>query len=97
MNAYAVGQITIKDPTKWAEYRQLLPATLAPWNAEVLMRGQNARVLSGHHNHTDIVVLRFPDLQAVHGWHESAAYQALVPLRQKAADVDLISYESDVG
>ncbi|MCR8915522.1 DUF1330 domain-containing protein [Marinobacter panjinensis] len=28
-------------------------------------------------------------------WHNSPAYQELVPLRIKAADVDLISYEAD--
>jgi uncharacterized protein (DUF1330 family) len=39
------------------------------------------------------VVIRFPDLKAVDGWYASAAYQALIPLRQEAADMDLLSYE----
>ena len=51
-------------------------------------------VLSGHHNHTDTVVIRFPDSDSVADWYNSAAYQKLIPLRTQAADVELISYES---
>lgn len=95
MTAYAIGQITIKDPVKWQEYRSKLPETLPPWGGELLLRGTRAKALDGHQHHPDIVVLRFPDLESVVGWHDSPAYQALVPLRREAAEVDLISYESD--
>jgi uncharacterized protein (DUF1330 family) len=51
-------------------------------------------VLTGEHKHTDTVVIRFPDTAAVAGWYDSAAYQALIPLREEAAEMVLISYES---
>ena len=89
MSACVIGHITVKDAEKWAQYRALVPATLAPWGAELLFRGQHAATLSGDHRHTDTVVIRFPDTAAVTSWHDSAAYQALIPLRQAAADVDL--------
>lgn len=92
-NAYVIGHITIKDPDKWAQYRDQVPATLAPWGAELMLRGRLAAVLGGSHAHSDTVVIRFPDLQAVHAWHTSAAYQALVSLRQQAAEVDLLAFE----
>ncbi len=95
MTAYVIGNITVKDPEKWARYRSQVPATLTPWGAELVLRGTNARVLSGQYPHTDTVVIRFPDAEAVVGWHDSAAYQALVPLRKQAAEVDLVSYESE--
>jgi uncharacterized protein (DUF1330 family) len=95
MTAYAIGQITIKDPVKWQEYRSKVPETLTPWGGKLLLRGTRAKALSGQQRHTDIVVIRFPDLESVVRWHDSPAYQALVPLRKEAADVDLISYESD--
>ena len=41
----------------------------------------------------DVVVIRFPDRKAADGWHSSAAYQALVPLRRQAADVVLLAYD----
>lgn len=92
-HAYVIGHITVKDPGQWARYRDQVPATLAPWGAELLLRGKLAGVLGGSHAHTDTVVIRFPDLEAVNGWHSSAAYQALIPLRQTAADVDLLIFE----
>ena len=92
MSACVIGHISVKDPVKWAAYRAQVPATLAPWGAELLFRGANARILSGEHRHTDTVVIRFPDQVALDGWHASAAYQALIPLRRQAADLDLIAF-----
>lgn len=92
--AYLIGHITIKDADKWAIYRSRVPATLEAWGAELVFRGQRAEVLAGEHPHSDVVVVRFPSREAVAGWHSSAAYQALIPLRQQAADVVLLSYEA---
>ena len=92
MSACVIGHITVRDEDKWAQYRAQVPATLAPWGAELLFRGQRAAVLSGAHAHTDTVVIRFPDAAAVDGWYQSAAYQALIPLRQQAADLDLVVF-----
>jgi uncharacterized protein (DUF1330 family) len=51
-------------------------------------------VLGGEHHHTDTVVIRFADIEAVDEWFHSDAYQQLILLRTQAAEVDLISYES---
>lgn len=92
--AYVVGHINVKDAAAWDAYRSQVPATLAPWGAELVFRGQRAVVLAGAHAHRDIVVIRFPDAAAAAAWHASAAYQALIPLRQQAADVVLLSYDT---
>lgn len=92
-SAFVIGSIRIKDADKWAKYRDSVPATLAPWRAEILVRGRRARLLSGETPHTDTVVIRFPDTAAVEGWYGSAAYAALIPLREQAAEVLLVSYE----
>jgi uncharacterized protein (DUF1330 family) len=94
MAAYVIGHISIKDPLKWADYRDRVPATLAPWQAELVFRGKRIAVLSGSHPHADTVVISFPDPAAVHGWFSSPAYQALIPLREAAADVVLVAYEA---
>lgn len=93
MPAYVIGHVTVKDPQRWAEYRSRVPATLDAWGGELLLRGVRRAVWDGTHRHTDTVVLRFASLDAATGWHESAAYQALIPLRQAAADLDLIVFE----
>lgn len=92
--AYVVGHISIKDAALWDAYRSQVPATLAPWGADLVFRGQRSAVLAGAHAHIDIVVIRFPDAAAAAAWHASAAYQALIPLRQQAADVVLLSYDT---
>jgi uncharacterized protein (DUF1330 family) len=91
--AYALGHITVKDPVKWDEYRSQVPATLAPWNAELVFRGELAEVMAGDHTHRDTVLIRFSDLSTLQAWYRSPAYQSLIPLREQAADVVLLAYE----
>jgi uncharacterized protein (DUF1330 family) len=77
-NAYVIGHITVKDEDKWSEYRSKVPATLDPWGAELVLRGELCSVLSGSHGHTDTVVIRFPDLRSLKSWH-SVASNAVLP------------------
>lgn len=90
--AYVVGQMTVKNPEKWAQYRAQVLATLLPYGGELVFRGQQAKAFSGVCPHPDIVVIRFPTLSDAEAWHGCSAYQALIPLRQEAADVVLLSY-----
>jgi uncharacterized protein (DUF1330 family) len=92
--AYVIGHIKVRAAAKWDEYRAQVPATLAPWGAELVLRGKRAATFAGLHAHDDVVVIRFPDLAAANGWHDSTAYQALVPLRMQAADMVLLCYEA---
>ena len=92
--AYLIGHISVRDAEKWAEYRGRVPDTLKPWGGELVFRGRRVAVLSGEHAHADTVVIRFPSAAALAAWHGSAAYQALIPLREQAADMVLIAYES---
>ncbi len=94
MAAYVIGHLTVKDPEKWAEYRGKVPATLVQWGGEVIFRGHRVGVLSGEHPYTDTVVIRFPNTAAISGWYGSSAYQALISIREQAAEMVLISYES---
>lgn len=93
-DAYVVGHITVKNAEMWAEYRSKVPQTLAPWGAELVFRGRQVAALAGANPHSDIVVIRFPSVAAVNNWFSSPPYQALIPLREQAADVLLLSYES---
>ena len=94
MAAYVIGHITVKDAEKWAEYRGKVPASLARWGGEAILRGRRFAVLSGEHPHTDTVVIRFPDANAVTNWYGSQAYQALIPIREQAAEMVLVAYET---
>jgi uncharacterized protein (DUF1330 family) len=90
--AYVVGQMTVKNSEKWAQYRGQVLATVQPFGGELVFRGQQVQSFSGVNPHPDIVVIRFPSADDAQAWHGSAAYQALIPLRQEAADVVLTTY-----
>ncbi|RJF97533.1 DUF1330 domain-containing protein [Noviherbaspirillum saxi] len=94
MPAYIIGHISIKNPEKWNAYRSQVGATFAAWGGELVFRGNTVEVLNGVHPQTDTVVARFPDKEAIHAWHQSAQYQALIPLRDAGADVVLISLDA---
>lgn len=52
---------------------------------------------SGHHDEKfeHLVVLRFADKAALDRWYASSEYSKLKPLRAKAADVTVVTYEGD--
>jgi uncharacterized protein (DUF1330 family) len=86
--------MTVKNSEKWTQYREQVLDTLKPWSGELVFRGHQVKALSGECTHADIVVIRFPTLADADGWHSSPAYQALIALRQEAADVVLLTYEA---
>lgn len=94
-DAYVIGHVTVKDPQLWAQYRRLVAGTLQPSGAELLLRGSLCHVLSGDHRHEDTVVIHFPDRKAVQAWYASEAYQALIPMREQAAEMDLLVFEEN--
>lgn len=95
MSYYVIGHIRVLDVSRWTDYRARVGATLLPFGGEVVMRGGVDVVLAGDWPGTDTVVLRFADAASARAWHDSPAYQALVPLREAGADVVLVGYEGE--
>jgi uncharacterized protein (DUF1330 family) len=94
MPAYLIGHITVKNPDKWKTYVEGVQKSLIPFEAEVVFRGKRATVLTGEHPHQHTVVIKFPDQPTLQKWYHSDAYQALIPVREEAADVVIISYDA---
>jgi uncharacterized protein (DUF1330 family) len=95
--AHVVGRIAIRDPDAWDAYRAQVPASLLPFNGGVVARASGGVLLGGalagaSAPHPDVVLLRFPDAARARAWFESPGYQALLPLRERAADVVLTLY-----
>lgn len=93
MAAYLIGHLTVKDPERWQTYVAGVRESLLPFGAEVVFRGRRAAQLAGHQPHEAAVVLRFRDHDTLTRWFASPAYQALIPLRDLAADVIIAGYE----
>jgi len=94
MAAYLVGHITMKDSGIWQKYLVGVKESLSPFDARIVFRGQMAGVLAGKHEHDLIVVIEFPDQSTLDTWYNSEKYQLLIPIRDKAADVVIITYKT---
>ena len=92
MTAYLVGHITVKNNELWQEYMAGVQESLAPFDSKVVFRGQLTRILAGDHEHDHVVVLEFPDQFTLDNWYGSEKYQSLIPLRDKAANVVIMTY-----
>lgn len=92
MPAYCIGTISIRSQPEWDAYRERVGATIAQYGGTVVFRGQPAAHFSGDGEHDAVVVLQFESLGAARRWHDSPEYQALVPLRDAGARVQLILY-----
>ena len=92
MTVFFVATATVKDPQKFQEYAQKAGETLAPHQGELVLRGKKDNVLAGHTDHQTVGIIGFPNRDALDAWFGSAAYQAIVPLRDEAADMTIVSY-----
>ena len=90
MSAYYVGSIHIRDVVQWEIYLSQVGATITQYGGEVLLRGVSHEDAERAQR---IVVLCFADAAAALRWHQSPAYQALIPIRDAAADVRLVLYQ----
>jgi uncharacterized protein (DUF1330 family) len=90
--ACIIGRIRINDAAKWETYREAVPATLKPFDGVLVARGHDPLLLCGDTDETDMVIIRFPSIEAIEQWYRSDAYQALIPLRDEAADVTIVGY-----
>jgi uncharacterized protein (DUF1330 family) len=70
-------------------YLERIDETLEPHRGRFLVHGAAAEILEGSWS-GDIVIIQFPDRQSAHAWYASSAYQAILPLRARNADSEVI-------
>ena len=95
MAAYLVGHISVREPELWQVYIEGVKKSLTPFDATVVFRGKRAAILAGEHTYDQCVVIEFSDQEALQEWFLSDSYQALIPTRDKAADVVIITYDQN--
>lgn len=94
MASYLVGHITVKDDELWQKYVSGVQESLLPFDSKVIFRGKLVSVLAGKHEHDLVVVIEFPDQSTLDNWYSSEKYQALIPLRDRAANVVIATYKA---
>ncbi|MGK2866527.1 MAG: DUF1330 domain-containing protein [Mycobacterium sp.] len=83
--AYAIAYL--RDVTFNADiirYMREIDGTLTPFGGTFVVHGGRKHPIEGEWD-GDIVIIRFPDYAAAHGWYESAEYQRILPLRVESS------------
>lgn len=86
MAAYVIAQIDITDPATFKEYQGLVPATIARYGGEYIVRGGDQEALEGEAQAPRTVVIRFPDMESARAWHGSPEYAKPMAIRQASSN-----------
>lgn len=90
MSAFVIVHLTVTSPEGFMEYAAQVPATLAKYGGEYLVRGGHATVVEGEMPHARHVVLRFPDRAAAERWYNSPEYQDIISIRFAHANAVMV-------
>jgi len=74
----------IVDMAAVQKYGQGVPETLASFNHHFIIRGGKPQSLDGGDAPKGVVVIAFDSVEKAREWYDSAAYQAIKPLRQSS-------------
>jgi uncharacterized protein (DUF1330 family) len=82
---YVIAEITVTDPEAYKQYAATVPPILAKFGGKYLVRGGQTVAEEGESPSGRIVVIEFNSLAAARSFEDSPEYQAVAPLRRKAA------------
>lgn len=86
MAVYAIAEITIKDAEAYAEYQRRVPAIIEKYGGRYLVRGGEVTPGEGDWAPGRIVILEFPDMDALGRFATSPEYAPVAEIRHRAAD-----------
>jgi uncharacterized protein (DUF1330 family) len=89
---YIIAQIDVSDPAAFEEYRKLVPATIAKFGGEYLVRGGKQEQLEGSNN-PRTVVLHFESFDKAREWYHSSDYEKPKAMRQAASKGNVVLVE----
>jgi uncharacterized protein (DUF1330 family) len=90
MPAYVVANVDVRDPEAYADYRELVPATIAEYGGRHLARGGETEVVEGDWEPKRLVIVEFPSLEAARAWVHSERYAPVKAIRHRAAETQLV-------
>ncbi|HXR19014.1 MAG TPA: DUF1330 domain-containing protein [Steroidobacteraceae bacterium] len=93
MAAYIFASVEISDPAAYEEYRRRVPTIIAEYGGRYLVRGGAVERLEGDAPLNRLIILEFPDMARLKAFYNSAQYQPLLAMRQRAAISTLLAIE----
>ena len=91
--AYIVADVDVADPAAYATYTAQVPACLAAFEGRFVVRAGAVNSLEGSPPAGRTVILEFPSMAQAHGFWNSPAYRAIVPIRQGCSTARIFMVE----
>ena len=91
MPAYLIADTHITDHATYDEYKRQVAPVIAKFGGRFLARGGAHEVLEGTWQPARLVLIEFPDMDALKAWYASSEYAPLLALRQPAAIDHLVA------
>ena len=88
MPAYLIANIRVKDPAKFAEYRDRVAPMIARRGGRYLVRGGAVTAVEGTPGLERVVIIEYPDMESLRAFYFSDEYAPLIALRQEASAGD---------
>jgi uncharacterized protein (DUF1330 family) len=82
MAAYVINEIVVSEPERFQTYAAQVPAILAKYGGEYVVRGGAPERVDGPPPPQRLVVLRFASREAARAWRSSPEYLAILPIRE---------------
>jgi uncharacterized protein (DUF1330 family) len=82
---YVIAEVDVHDAATFAKYGAKVPETLAPFNGHYLVRGGKVEGVEGQAPKDRFVVIAFDSAEKARAWENSAAYEAIKPIRHSSA------------
>lgn len=96
MPAYLIAEHTIVDPVKFEEYRVKVGPMIAKHGGRYLTKAGSHTVLESDNavwQPSRVVIVEFPDMEALNAWYASPEYAPLIALRRESAKDMLITLD----
>ena len=93
MSAYVIGDVEVRDPAAFQEYRNSFGATVEQYGGRFVIRGGRVDAKEGGWQPHHLLMLEFANLEQAERWYNSPEYKPLIAIREKAARTQLLIAE----
>lgn len=93
MSIYLIGDVTVKDSAAYEQYRNEIGDPIARHRGEYVVRGGEIEVVAGDWRPNRLIILRFPDKEAVRAYLDDPVFHKLSELRQRAIKSQIVMVE----
>lgn len=93
MAAYVISEVEVTDPTKFQQYIDVVPATVAAYGGKYIVRAGASETLESNRKLGQFVIIEFESVARAKEWWMSKEYTAAKEVRQASANTNIIIVE----